>query len=68
METRVDLKKRPVNYNEPLYFEAFGFLQTEAEWLDNKQWKEWLTILSQNLSYKMPVRTVLKIASRARIL
>jgi PAH dioxygenase small subunit len=58
METRVDLKKRPVNYNEPLYFEAFGFLQTEAEWLDNKQWKEWLTILSQNLSYKMPVRTV----------
>ena len=36
MNSKIDLKSRPVNYNEPLYFEAFGFLQNEASLLDNK--------------------------------
>ncbi len=58
MNSHIDLKSRPVNYNEPLYYEAFGFLQNEASLLDNKQWKEWLKILDEKLSYKMPVRTV----------
>ena len=58
MNSKIDLNKRPVNYNEPLYYEAFGFLQNEASLLDNKQWRDWLNILSENLSYKMPVRTV----------
>lgn len=58
MNSRIDLKSRPVNYNEPLYYEAFGFLQNEASLLDNKKWREWLTILSENLHYRMPVRTV----------
>ena len=46
MNSKVDLKVRPVHYNEPLYYEAFGFLQNEASLLDNKLWREWLNILS----------------------
>ena len=42
MNSKVDLKVRPVHYNEPLYYEAFGFLQNEASLLDNKLWREWL--------------------------
>jgi PAH dioxygenase small subunit len=58
MNSKVDLKVRPVHYNEPLYYEAFGFLQNEASLLDNKLWRDWLNILSDKLSYRMPVRTV----------
>ena len=58
MNSKVDLKVRSVHYNEPLYYEAFGFLQNEASLLDNKLWRDWLNILSENLSYRMPVRTV----------
>ena len=29
MNSKVDLKVRAVHYNQPLYYEAFGFLQND---------------------------------------
>jgi 3-phenylpropionate/cinnamic acid dioxygenase small subunit len=39
-----------------LYNEALDFLYTEAELLDEERLSEWLGMLGEDLSYRMPVR------------
>lgn len=51
------MEARKLKLNDPLFFEAFGFLQDEAELLDNNQFQEWLSYLSDDLIYTMPTRT-----------
>lgn len=39
-----------------LYQEVQHFLIREAELLDERRWEEWLEILTDDVSYRMPVR------------
>jgi PAH dioxygenase small subunit len=57
MKSKIDLKSRPLGFNDPLYLEAYGFLINEAALLDNYQFQEWKSSLSEDLIYTMPVRT-----------
>ncbi|MBT2654978.1 3-phenylpropionate/cinnamic acid dioxygenase subunit beta [Bacillus sp. ISL-18] len=57
MNGKIDLKSRPLGFTDPLYLEAYGFLVTEAAFLDNNQFQEWKSMLSEDLLYTMPVRT-----------
>ena len=41
---------------DPVYNEALDFLYTEAELLDDNRLVEWLALLADDLSYRMPVR------------
>ncbi len=41
---------------DPRYFAALDFLVDEAEVLDENRLDEWLTMLDDQLSYRMPVR------------
>jgi 3-phenylpropionate/cinnamic acid dioxygenase small subunit len=57
MSSNTDLKSKPLKFNDPLYLEAYGFLINEAALLDNNQFSEWKSLLSEDLLYTMPVRT-----------
>lgn len=46
----------PVAPNDPLYGEVLDFLYTEAELLDEERLEEWLGMMDESLSYRMPVR------------
>ncbi|WP_424752117.1 aromatic-ring-hydroxylating dioxygenase subunit beta [Mycobacterium sp.] len=41
---------------DPVYNDALEFLYTEAELLDENRLVEWLAVLADELSYRMPVR------------
>jgi 3-phenylpropionate/cinnamic acid dioxygenase small subunit len=41
---------------DPLYFEAVEFLHAEAELLDAGDFDQWLELLDDDLTYRMPVR------------
>lgn len=47
---------RPVAPGDPVYNGALDFLYTEAELLDENRLVEWLAMLADELSYRMPVR------------
>ena len=57
MNNKIDLRSRPLGFNDPLYLEAYGFLINEAALLDNNQFQDWKSYLSEDLLYTMPVRT-----------
>lgn len=44
----------------PLYNDVLDFLYTEAELLDEDRLVEWLGLLGEEISYRMPVRTTLQ--------
>jgi 3-phenylpropionate/cinnamic acid dioxygenase small subunit len=46
--------------NDPLYGEVLDFLYTESELLDKDRLTEWLEMLGDDLSYRMPVRVTLE--------
>lgn len=48
-----------VNASDPVYGEILDFLNDEAYLLDDDQHKEWLGLLTEDISYVMPVRTTL---------
>lgn len=45
-----------VRPSDPLYGDVLDFLYTEAELLDEERLEEWLGMLDESLSYRMPVR------------
>lgn len=42
---------------DPVYNEVLDFLYTEAQLLDENRLVEWLDVLADDISYRMPVRT-----------
>ena len=42
--------------DEQSYREASEFLMREAEFLDNRQFAEWLALLTEDIFYNMPIR------------
>ena len=42
--------------DELTYREASEFLMREAELLDNRQFTEWLALLTEDIFYNMPIR------------
>ena len=49
---------RPINspINSSVYMEIMNLLYTEAYYLDNGKYKEWLQLFTEDLSYRMPMR------------
>jgi 3-phenylpropionate/cinnamic acid dioxygenase small subunit len=47
---------RDIRPGEPRYVEALQFLYREAELLDNGRLAEWLELLTDDITYRMPVR------------
>ena len=47
---------RSIGPGEPRYAEALQFLYREAELLDSGRLSEWLELLTDDVSYRMPVR------------
>jgi 3-phenylpropionate/cinnamic acid dioxygenase small subunit len=45
---------------DPVYNETLDFLYTEAELLDDDHLAEWLEMLADDLSYRMPVRVTVE--------
>lgn len=46
-----------VRYDSPLYHEVLAFLYGEAELLDDRMLRPWLDMLTDDVVYRMPVRT-----------
>lgn len=46
-----------VALNDPLYAEVLGWLIDEAELLDRYQYDEWLSLVTLDVTYRLPVRT-----------
>ncbi len=44
------------SFDELTYREASEFLMREAELLDNRQFTEWLALLTEDIYYNMPIR------------
>jgi len=42
--------------NSSVYMEIMNLLYTEAYYLDNGKYKEWLQLFTEDLSYRMPMR------------
>jgi len=53
METMESVK---IPLGDPAYNEILEFLYTEAELLDEGRELEWLDLLDEEISYRMPVR------------
>src|SRR5437588_5571343 len=49
---------RRVSFADPLYAEVMDFLDEEAALLDRDQQQEWLELVTEDVSYRMPVRKV----------
>lgn len=47
---------RTVGPADPLYAEVLEFLYHEAELLDGGRFTEWLELLAEDLSYRLPIR------------
>jgi len=48
--------------NDPIYAEVLGWLIDEAEILDRYQYEEWLALVTDDVTYRLPVRTSVYIA------
>lgn len=46
----------PVAFTEPLHHEVHEFLVREAEALDERRYRDWLAMLTEDVEYRMPVR------------
>lgn len=46
-----------IRANDPLYVDCLDFLYLEAELLDARRFREWLDLVSQDVDYRVPVRT-----------
>jgi 3-phenylpropionate/cinnamic acid dioxygenase small subunit len=46
-----------VKASDPLYADCLEWLNLEAELLDARRFREWLDMLSQDIDYRVPVRT-----------
>jgi len=46
----------PVRFDGEVYAEVLDFLYREADALDQRRHEEWLTMLTEDIVYKMPVR------------
>lgn len=58
VEVEVDtVVSEPVRFGDPLHCAVMEFLEIEAELLDGGRFKEWLDLLTRDVSYRMPVRT-----------
>jgi len=44
----------PIFPGDPRYFEVLEFLYHEAELLDGRRFSEWLELLTEDISYRMP--------------
>lgn len=47
-------KGKPISPGDPRYFEVLEFLYQEAEVLDGRRFTEWLELLTEDVSYRMP--------------
>jgi len=56
----VSLERVKVVVGEPVYNEVLEFLYVEAELLDEDRLVEWIEMLGEELSYRMPVRVTLE--------
>lgn len=56
MADKLEETKPTVSPAEPVYGEVLQFLYGEAELLDTGRFSEWLEILTEDLTYRMPVR------------
>lgn len=61
METKPSTEKpvaadrgKPISPGDPRYFEVLEFLYDEAEMLDGRRFAEWLELLTEDISYRMP--------------
>ncbi len=48
------VKGGPISPGDPRYFEVLEFLYSEAELLDGRRFSEWLELLTEDISYRMP--------------
>jgi len=48
--------KKNLASTDPLYAEVLGFLYDEAELLDAGRFTEWLELMAEDLTYRMPAR------------
>lgn len=46
----------PVPFNSEVYAEVLDFLYREADALDHRRHEEWVTMLTEDIVYRMPVR------------
>lgn len=49
--------RRPVPFNGEVYAEVLDFLYREADVLDQRRHEEWLSMLTEDVVYRMPVRS-----------
>ena len=47
---------KPVQFNGEVYAEVLDFLYREADALDHRRHEEWLSMLTEDVVYRMPVR------------
>src|SRR6266545_4551809 len=47
---------RIIGAQNPVYWEIVEFLYHEAELLDTGRFQDWLALMTEDLSYRMPVR------------
>jgi len=45
---------KPISPGDPRYFEVLEFVYNEAELLDGRRFTEWLELLTEDVSYRMP--------------
>ena len=49
-------RSKPIGPGHPVYGEVVEFLYQEAELLDTGRFRDWLALMTEDLSYRMPVR------------
>ena len=50
------MKEKYVSFHDPRYSEVLEFLYHEAALLDTGRFTDWLTLLTEDIRYRMPVR------------
>jgi len=55
-----------VTLDELTYRETNEFLMREAELLDNRQFTEWLALLTEDIFYNMPIRVTRDINEKSQ--
>lgn len=56
-ELHLDAEKAPVLPNTELYGQVLEFLYNEAELLDRYRFDDWIDLFTDDVTYRMPVRT-----------
>ncbi|MEE9232441.1 MAG: aromatic-ring-hydroxylating dioxygenase subunit beta, partial [Nitrospirales bacterium] len=47
---------KTIGINDPLYSEIVDFLYKEAELIDDGRFSNWLELMAEDLTYRMPIR------------